>query len=741
MSLDIRKLVELSSLGGSLLPDTDDAYDIGSASLEWRDLYIDGTAYIDTLNLGFTNNAIPYSFGGVLTTDVSRFNYNPGTDTLYSWILSTTALYVSGWTPGWCLYAGAGGQMVGENVYTYNATTDTLSVPNITITGSLDTAIADTQVVYSNSGVLAGDAGMTYNAGTDSLTLLGNLTVGGSATLGNAATDIHGMNAPAQDGQMMTETWESAKTSGSEYGVVQSVSYSGNVVAFGTVNRYGTYLDQNLSGAGQFGATLNEYGYFIDSTDTGTWNTGGGVATHTGLYVDANGVVTTGSGYYRRAIYGIARGAMANAQSKTGVTGIAEDAAVLNIGGYFSATGATTNYAIYIDEGFLAARLWNMSPWQGGAIIIRDNGFAPPPFAIQDTGGENYLEIDTTDAGGAMRFGNATNNPTYAFQGSGSITLNGSLIDTTAVSLNIGIKDHVGSPPAFSISAFDDTERYIGIETTDGDAQINFGNVATNPAYTFIGTGLTTFGGVVDIITATDPQLRLTHTDGVDETDFYTNSDGELEIMPTARTIYLGDGTAGDSTFGFYGSASVYTLIHDESEGTLNLSANDATNYIQFAADGSPSFVGTAGLPYGHLYLDEGALVVGVAAANTYYEVNDAASPSLTVGNLHNITFSDHYLDVGTYAGFYLVTWSISVQTATAFDEISGTIMVDGTADLSATNHATMASANKEVSISGTTIVDLTTNKQISLAVANHTAIRDIVLSHANLSIVQIGGT
>ncbi len=100
--------------------------------------------------------------------------------------------------------------------------------------------------------------------------------------------------------------------------------------------------------------------------------------------------------------------------------------------------------------------------------------------------------------------------------------------------------------------------------------------------------------GTLDIITATDPQLRLTHTDGVDETDFYTNSDGELVIMPTARTIYLGDGTDGDSTFGFWGDTSIFTLIHTDDDGTLRLSANDVTNYAQFAADGELTLVGTA---------------------------------------------------------------------------------------------------------------------------------------------------
>ncbi len=34
---------------GSIVPDTDDSYDIGSASNQWQDIYIDGIAYIDQL--------------------------------------------------------------------------------------------------------------------------------------------------------------------------------------------------------------------------------------------------------------------------------------------------------------------------------------------------------------------------------------------------------------------------------------------------------------------------------------------------------------------------------------------------------------------------------------------------------------------------------------------------------------------------------------------------------------------
>ena len=51
-----------------IIPDDDDTYDLGSASQEWRDLYIDGTAHIDTLDVD-ANATVAGTLGvtGVLT--------------------------------------------------------------------------------------------------------------------------------------------------------------------------------------------------------------------------------------------------------------------------------------------------------------------------------------------------------------------------------------------------------------------------------------------------------------------------------------------------------------------------------------------------------------------------------------------------------------------------------------------------------------------------------------------------
>jgi len=45
----------LGVISSSLVPDKDSKYDLGSSGKEWNDLYVDGTAYIDSLDLNGTN--------------------------------------------------------------------------------------------------------------------------------------------------------------------------------------------------------------------------------------------------------------------------------------------------------------------------------------------------------------------------------------------------------------------------------------------------------------------------------------------------------------------------------------------------------------------------------------------------------------------------------------------------------------------------------------------------------------
>ena len=58
--------IVINSVSSSLIPAADDKHDIGSTTKEWKDLFIDGTANIDTLSLtdAFTYNGVTFNTSG-----------------------------------------------------------------------------------------------------------------------------------------------------------------------------------------------------------------------------------------------------------------------------------------------------------------------------------------------------------------------------------------------------------------------------------------------------------------------------------------------------------------------------------------------------------------------------------------------------------------------------------------------------------------------------------------------------
>ena len=58
--------VVFNTISSSLIPAADDKHDIGSTNKEWKDLFIDGTANIDTLSLtdAFTYNGVTFNTSG-----------------------------------------------------------------------------------------------------------------------------------------------------------------------------------------------------------------------------------------------------------------------------------------------------------------------------------------------------------------------------------------------------------------------------------------------------------------------------------------------------------------------------------------------------------------------------------------------------------------------------------------------------------------------------------------------------
>jgi hypothetical protein len=77
-----------ADIASNLIPSVDDSYDLGAVGSEWRDIYIDGTAYIDTGSIDTANvTTLAVSGNGTVTGDLTV----DGSYQCYSSIVANTA--------------------------------------------------------------------------------------------------------------------------------------------------------------------------------------------------------------------------------------------------------------------------------------------------------------------------------------------------------------------------------------------------------------------------------------------------------------------------------------------------------------------------------------------------------------------------------------------------------------------------------------------------------------------------
>ena len=168
----------------ALIPSTDNKYDLGSSTLEWKDLFLDGTAHIDTIaTLNTTGNSTIGNAAG----NTHAFTGN---------ITSSGNISASG--------AQGVIQAISGSFVTMSGTLTTATQPNITLVGTLGslavgnvtstgniTAISMSAVWLSAS---SGIYGTLQTATQTNITSVGILTIvssSGNSVLGDAVSDTH----------------------------------------------------------------------------------------------------------------------------------------------------------------------------------------------------------------------------------------------------------------------------------------------------------------------------------------------------------------------------------------------------------------------------------------------------------------------------------------------------------------------------------------------------------------------
>ena len=172
----------------NIIPDDDGAYDLGSSSKEWKDIYIDGVAYLDAINFNgtaITATAAELNILDGVTSTAAELNILDGVTStaaelnILDGVTATTAELN---------YSDTGasvGTVVASKVVTVDANKDVASFRNITLTGELDAGSLDISGDADIDGTLEADA-ITVN-GTALNTVIAGVTVS-NATLASTVT-------------------------------------------------------------------------------------------------------------------------------------------------------------------------------------------------------------------------------------------------------------------------------------------------------------------------------------------------------------------------------------------------------------------------------------------------------------------------------------------------------------------------------------------------------------------------
>jgi len=154
-----------ADVNSSIIPNTDSTFDLGSASQEWRDIYIDGTAYIDAVNLD----------GTAITATAAEINLIDGGATV-----GTTAI-----ADGDGLIINDAGTMRVSTVQTLAAYLDDeiTAMPNLVTTAATTVGALDSGSITSGFG--------TIDTGASAITTTG-LISGGSLDIDDVV--INGSN-------------------------------------------------------------------------------------------------------------------------------------------------------------------------------------------------------------------------------------------------------------------------------------------------------------------------------------------------------------------------------------------------------------------------------------------------------------------------------------------------------------------------------------------------------------------
>ena len=576
-----------------LVPSTDNARDLGASTLEWKDLYVDGTAHIDTLDVD-ENAAII----GTLDANGSKLTVGVGlTDVIVRGDMRVTGI----------MSVGNGTVTIDETTVktgTSNLHNVGIEIAGINVLGA-DTPIGENATIFNN-----GNATFAGQITAATLDISGNIDIDGTTNLD--AVDIDG-----------------AVDMASNLTLAGNADFNGNLDVDGTSNLDAVDIDGavdmasslTLAGNADFNGNLDVDGQTdLDTTNiVGTLTVTGDIAADN---VTVNGnTVSTSSGNLTLDSNGgtVAVSDNITVSGNGSVTGTFDVDGATTLDGLTVAEGASFSSTLDVDgattlDGLTVAEAASFSAGVTITGALDANGGAS--IDNVQIGVTNNNEIDTSSGNLVIDSAGGTTTVDDNLTVSGNLTVNGTTTTINSTTVAIDDKNFQVATGAADDAAADGAG--LTVDSGDGDKTWNFEatgdnwgaseniNLASGKVYkinnsqvlsaTALSSNVTVPGSTLDINGTTDIGAAIVDADEIiiDDGGGGTNRRSDMSRVKTyiygALSSDLTASSSGAVTLansgvsaGTVGSATAIPIITVDSKGRVTNTSTTAIDQASIA--------------------------------------------------------------------------------------------------------------------------------------------------------------